>query len=107
VSDAPERGGAGVPDPEPVSAPGESWRSRIDAGRWQYNTAHPDYELVRGDERRRVRYLAHLFAKEIVLRNFADSPAADLLERMVQVLAHAGDPQRRAAARDGTVRDVS
>lgn len=94
AGDAPDRGGAGIPDPEGVTAPGDRWRSRIEQGRWQYNTGHPDYLHVRDDPRRRFRYLVHLFAKELALRNFADNPPGDLLERMVQVLTYVGDVVR-------------
>jgi len=95
--DSDPRGSGGIPDPEAVEAPGEGWRSRIESGRWQYNTAHADYRHVAQDPRRRFRYLVHLFAKEIVLRNFADAAAGDLLERMVQVLAYVGDAKPRGA----------
>ena len=98
VSDAvpPEdRGGAGIPDPEPVLAPTDGWRSRIQGQSWQYNTGHGDYREVRDDPRRRLRYLTHLFAKEIVLRNFGEPGHADLLERMVQVLTYVGEAVAR------------
>jgi hypothetical protein len=91
-----DAGRSGVPDPEPVQAPAEPWRSRIAAGKWQYNVGHPDYRLVEDDQKRRLRYLTHLFAKEVVLRNFGEPGDAELLERMVEVLTHVGDaPPRR------------
>jgi hypothetical protein len=81
----------GVPDPEPVHAPGEPWRSRAEERRWQFNTAHPDFRRVQDDARLRLRYLVHLFAKEVVLRNFGRPQDAPLLERMVEVLTHVGE----------------
>ncbi len=94
-------GDAGVPDPQPVTAPSEGWRSRVVEGLWQYNTAHPDYRAVQDDLKRRLRYLVHLFAKEVVLRNFGDLGDAPVLERMVEVLTHVGDNiARRTGAKD-------
>jgi hypothetical protein len=78
----------GVPTPEPISDPNGSWRSRVQETRWQYNTSHPDYLAVRADRRRRIRYLAHLFAKEVVLRNYGRPEHAAVLERMVEVLTY-------------------
>jgi len=97
ASEPEDRGGSGVPDPEPVEAPAENWRSRLESGRWQYNSGHRDYLEVRDDSRRRLRYLAQLFAKEIVLRNFGEPGDAALLERMVQVLTYVGEAGPRRA----------
>jgi hypothetical protein len=49
---------------------------------------------VQGEARRRLRYLVHLFAKEIVVRNFGSPSDAALLERMVEVLTHVGEGRR-------------
>ncbi|MEW6742959.1 MAG: hypothetical protein AB1486_09380 [Planctomycetota bacterium] len=43
---------------------------------------------MRDDPKRRFRYLVRLFAKEVVLRNFADAGAAAILEKLVEVLTH-------------------
>jgi hypothetical protein len=40
------------------------------------------------DPRKRFRYLAHLFAKEIVLRNYGEPKDERLLERLVEVLTY-------------------
>jgi len=77
---------SGIPDPRPVSAPGAPWRSRVRDGVWEYNDAHRDYRAVAACDARRLRYLIHLFAKEVVLRNFGDPAAEETLERMVEVL---------------------
>lgn len=79
---------AGIPEPEAVYASGERWRSRIRDGRWEFNAGHKDWAAVEGSEARRLRYLAQLFAKEIVLRNFGQPEHGELLERMVEVLTH-------------------
>ena len=47
---------------------------------------HPVAEV----ESQRVRYLIHLFAKEVVLRNFGRPGDAEVLERMVEVLTRIG-----------------
>ena len=85
----------GIPDPHPVTAPGEPWRSRVRDGRWEYNDAHRDYLAVSGVEVRRLRYLIHLFAKEVVLRNFGGPGDAEVLERMVEVLTRLEGPSGR------------
>lgn len=79
---------SGIPEPQPVSAPGESWRSRLVDGRWEYNADHRDYLEASETEVRRLRYLINLFAKEIVLRNFGNPGDTDVLERMVEVLTY-------------------
>lgn len=88
-----EEGGAtaslGVPEPHLVSDPTGSWRSRMSAERWEVNDAHEDYRALRGDGRTRVRYLLALLAKEIVLRTTGRVETADVMESMVEVLAHA------------------
>ena len=69
-------------------------KSRVDGGRWEFNDAHPDFLLVAEDgEAQRVRYLVHLFAKEVVLRNFGGPGDAEVLERMVEVLTRLRRPQ--------------
>jgi hypothetical protein len=87
---------SGIPEPQPVNAPSEDWRSRFSGPRWEYNEGHRDYLAVAGDESRRLRYLVHLFAKEVVLRNFGSAAEEPLLERMVEVLTHLGDGRTRA-----------
>jgi hypothetical protein len=85
---AGERPDAGIPDPKKVFDASGDWRSRVVGRRWEYNAAHPDYQSVVDDPRRRLRYLVHLFAKEIVLRNYGEAKDERLLERMVEVLTH-------------------
>ena len=86
---------SGIPEPQPVYLPSESWRSRMHAERWEYNEAHRDYQAIADDETRRLRYLIHLFAKEVVLKNFGRPVDEELLERMVEVLTHIGDGRGR------------
>jgi hypothetical protein len=81
------RDGLGIPEPHPVHAPGEPWRSRRLEGRWEYNSGHPDYLGTIGDARRKLRYIASLLAKEIVLRRQPRPEIADTLEQMLEVLS--------------------
>jgi hypothetical protein len=87
----PDVGDQGVPDPQPVHEPSGPWRSRVLDGRWEYNTGHRDYQAVRDDPKRRLRYLVHLFAKEVVQRNFGAPQDGEILEHMVEVLTHVGE----------------
>ncbi|MEZ4227362.1 MAG: ATP-binding protein [Polyangiaceae bacterium] len=79
----------GIPEPILVSAPGALWRSRRHGFAWEINDAHPDYLRVADNARRRLRYLIALLAKEIVITSTRRNDAEDVLEAMVQVLAHA------------------
>jgi hypothetical protein len=87
---AGERPDAGIPEPRRAFDPAGDWRSRVQGRVWEYNAAHPDYQAVEDDARRRFRYLVHLFAKEIVLRNYGEPSDERLLERVVEVLTHIG-----------------
>ena len=84
---------SGIPEPHPVHAPLASWRSRHRNGSWEYNTGHRDYLAASASEARRLRYLIHLFAKEIVLRNFGQPADEPTLERMEHTLM-TGKPLR-------------
>ena len=89
---------AGIPEPAAVYAPTEAWRSRLHGPTWEFNSGHRDYLAVEDVEARRLRYLVHLFAKEVVLKNFGSPGDAHLLERMVEVLTHL-DTDRRGTGR--------
>jgi len=87
----------GIPEPHPVSDPGATWRSRFVRGRWEFNEAHRDFLAVAEVEAQRLRYLIHLFAKEVVLRNFGRPGDGEVLERMVEVLTRLGAAPRSAS----------
>jgi Histidine kinase-, DNA gyrase B-, and HSP90-like ATPase len=89
----------GVPEPELVDAPGSPWRSRIADGTWQVNSGHPEYRAVADRPPLKLRYLALLFAKEVVLRSGGDPRFEAPLEQLVEVAAYAD--RRLAAARGG------
>jgi hypothetical protein len=85
----PTTGSEGIPEPELVDAPGASWRSRIQEGRWQVNSGHPDYRASAERPALKLRYLAMLFAKEVVLRSSQDPRLEGPLEQIVEVASYA------------------
>ncbi len=89
-AEAPRRS---FPPPVFVHAPGESWRSRWDpsTSALEVNSGHPDYLAARVNPARRRRYLARLYAKELVLHNFGHEPAAPALDRFLEVLTRLDD----------------
>jgi hypothetical protein len=90
LEDLPGKGGnEGIPDPEFVDEPGASWRSRMSEGRWQVNTAHADFRSINDQPALKLRYLAMLFAKEIVQQSHNDIRLAEPLEQLVEIAAYA------------------
>ncbi|MGH9322884.1 MAG: hypothetical protein ACRD3V_23740, partial [Vicinamibacteria bacterium] len=79
----------GIPEPELVDAPGAAWRSRLHEARWQVNSGHADYKTSSDRPALKLRYLAMLFAKEVVLRSSQDPRLEDPLEQLVEVAAYA------------------
>jgi len=77
----------GLPDYTFERAPGELWRSRYDAERNVIivNNGHRDFVYASRSRALKLRYLARLFAKELVLKNFPGQPAETLLERMIEL----------------------
>jgi hypothetical protein len=68
-------------------APGESWRSKLDDKRniIVVNNGHRDFVYASRTKSLKLRYLVRLYAKELVLHNFAGLPADHLLERMIEL----------------------
>ena len=68
-------------------ASGESWRSKFDRKRnlIVVNNGHRDFVYASRTKSLKLRYLVRLYAKELVLHNFAGLPADHLLERMVEL----------------------
>ncbi len=79
----------GIPEPELVDAPGASWRSRLHEDKWQVNSGHPDFRAAAAKPATKLRYLALLFAKEVVLRSSQDPRLEEPLEQVVEVAAYA------------------
>ncbi len=83
------RSDEGIPDPEFVTDPGAGWRSRVVDGRWQVNAGHRDYRAISDRPALKLRYLAMLFSKEIVLKSSQDPRLDRPLEQLVEVAAYA------------------
>jgi hypothetical protein len=79
----------GIPEPELVDGPSAGWRSRMLDGRWQVNIGHREYRSIADRPAVKLRYLAMLFAKEIVLRSSQDPRLEKPLEQLVEVAAYA------------------
>ena len=72
-------------------AAGELWRSRFDAERniIVVNSGHRDFVFATRNRALQLRYLAKLYVKELVLRNFAGVSAEQLLERTIELSLYA------------------
>lgn len=79
----------GIPEPALVDAPGERWRSRMLEGAWQVNSAHRDFTSLAERPAVKLRYLAMLFAKEVVLHDVQDPRLAAPLEQLVEIAVYA------------------
>jgi hypothetical protein len=97
----PGRSSEGIPEPELVDFPGAPWRSRLLADRWQVNSAHPEYQAIRDSPTLKLRYLALLFAKEVVLRSSQDPRLDAPLEQLVEIASFADRNLGRRRRRDG------
>ena len=65
------------------------WRSRMMDARWQVNSGHPDFRELADRPALKLRYLAMLFSKEVVLHDLQDARLAAPLEQLVEVAAYA------------------
>jgi hypothetical protein len=68
-------------------APGELWCSRYQADQnvIVINNGHRDFVYASRNKSLLLRYISRLFAKELVHKNFPGMPAAELLERMIEL----------------------
>ncbi|MGC8765218.1 MAG: ATP-binding protein [Brevinematia bacterium] len=68
-------------------APGELWRSRYDPYNYIIiiNNGHADFIYASKNPFRKLKYIARLFAKELVLENFPGADKSQLLERMIEL----------------------
>lgn len=83
------RGNEGIPQPVLVDAPGATWRSRVADDRWEVNSAHRDWRAAAERPTVKLRYLALLFSKELVLRNSQDPRLEAPLEQLVEAFTFA------------------
>ena len=77
----------GLPGYTYRKAPGELWRSRYDADRYLIiiNNGHADFIYASKQKSRKLKYIAKLFAKELVLANFPELSREEVLERMIEL----------------------
>jgi hypothetical protein len=68
-------------------APGRLWRSRFDEERnlIVVNSGHRDFVYSARSQAMKLRYIARLYAKELVQKNFPGAPSGEVLERMVEL----------------------
>jgi hypothetical protein len=55
-------------------------------GTWEVNRSHNDFQEASQNDRRQLRYLSSLLAKEVVLRSFFTPQSERPLEQMVRLL---------------------
>ncbi len=71
-------------------APGELWRSQYQVSESiiVINKAHTDFVFASRQTASKLRYIARLYSKEIVLANFPEASKEELLERLVELLLY-------------------
>ena len=86
-SRAPSELKHGLPGYTFQRAPGELWRSRYDTDQnvIVINNAHRDFVYASRSKSLKLRYIARLFAKEMVCKNFPGQTPGQLLERMIEL----------------------
>ena len=87
LGDSSQGGGRGIPDYTFRHAPGELSRSRYDAEHnlIVVNNGHSDYRYAEQKRARQLRYILRLYAKELVLSNFAGYDPDQMLERIIEL----------------------
>jgi len=100
------RSAEGIPQPEFVQEPGAPWRSRMLDGRWQVNAAHRDYRPIADRPALKLRYLALLFGKEVILRSSQDPRLEKPLEQLAEIAAYADRniSERRGAGKGARIK---
>ena len=83
----PSGAGRGLPGYTYAYAPGELWRSiyEIEKTLITVNSGHPDFVHASKQRAAKLRYIARLFAKEIIISNFPGESKEQLLERMIEL----------------------
>ena len=82
-----DEAGLGIPEPNLVDAPGQTWRSRFDGTRWEVNSMHEDYLALKGEARARLRYLLTLLAKDLSQHAHRVPVAVEASEDVAAILA--------------------
>ena len=80
----------GLPGYTYENAPGQLWRSRYELDRELIvvNSGHRDFVFASQSRASQLRYIARLFVKELVLRNFPGASSGELLDRMLELMLY-------------------
>ncbi|MXY57562.1 MAG: hypothetical protein F4Y41_14405 [Gammaproteobacteria bacterium] len=80
----------GLPGYTYENAPGQLWRSRYELDRELIvvNSGHRDFVFASQSRASQLRYIARLFVKELVLRNFPGASSGELLDRMLGMMLY-------------------
>lgn len=80
----------GLPGYTYENAPGQLWRSRYEVDRELIviNNGHRDFVFASQARASQLRYIARLFVKELVIRNFPGSSSQELLDRMLELMLY-------------------
>ena len=80
----------GLPGYTYENAPGQLWRSRYEADPELIviNSGHRDFVFASQSRTSQLRYIARLFVKELVLRNFPGAPSGELLDRVLELMLY-------------------
>ena len=80
----------GLPGYTYENAPGQLWRSRYEFDRELIvvNSGHRDFVFASQSRASQLRYIARLFVKELVLRNFPGASSGELLDRMLELMLY-------------------
>ena len=82
--------GRGLPGYTLLYRPGELWRSTYSEtdALITVNSGHPDFVHAASRPKAKLRYVAHLYVKELVLANFPGAEPNILLERFVELITY-------------------
>jgi hypothetical protein len=85
--------GRGLPSYRLEAEHGRMWRSRYDLAKNEIviNSAHRDFIASKLTAAKHRRYVGKLYAKEVVLINFPHDPAAEVLERLIELTLRTED----------------
>ena len=86
----------GLPGYTFETAAGELWRARYneEENLVIINDGHRDFIYASRQNARKLRYIARLFAKELVIRSFPELPPEQMLERMIELSLYTEDHLR-------------
>ena len=99
-----DEAGLGIPEPNLVDAPGQTWRSRFDGTRWDVNQMHEDYLALKGEARARLRYLLALLAKDLAQHAHQVPGAVEASKDVADQGLDGSQVKRDGATRSGSTR---